>query len=272
MPMSDAPTVFKISRAGKVIHEGLSLAQVVEAIALNAILPTDHYWSSGMVAWDLVSSRQWTPAAAPTPAPLAAVTPTPVPVAKPAPVVAPTPAPSPAPVNLPNPAATSPAAPVIPRPVTPAPATTTTTPPSSPSRPIPPSRTPPPSQPVVTSLTEPVEKGYSPYVTYYRSDDNRWAFGIFGGIAHRNSWPKPLLLVVRILMLVSIVPAISYIGWGFTVMLLTPSLPTSKVRSYYDLNNGSPSRDSQDFSRILKLLALLFVLMVAATWFISNRF
>jgi phage shock protein PspC (stress-responsive transcriptional regulator) len=230
LDMSDASPDFKISRAGNVIHENLSLAQVAQGIASKSIQATDHYWTAGMADWALLSSRQW--AVAPTTA-LASVSAAPV-ASKPA-----------------SPAPTAQSRPVMPPAATP---------------------TPPPRQPTAASLTNPIEKGFSPYVTYYRSNDDRWVFGIFGGLAHRNVWPKPLLLLIRLLMLFTIVPGIAYLGWGFTAMLLTPSLPTSKVRSYYDLNNGLPSQDSTDFSRFFKILVVGLILVVIAVWFASRRF
>jgi phage shock protein PspC (stress-responsive transcriptional regulator) len=245
--MSTAPLTFNISRAGKVMHENLSLAQVVEGIALKAILPTDHYWTAGMADWALVSSRQWvlTPAPAPTPAPAAA----------------PKPAPEPAPAPVPVPVAAKPA-PTTP----PAPSRTAIVPAKTPPA------TPPPRQPTAAALIDPIEKGFSPYVTYYRSNDERWVYGIFGGLAHRNGWPKPLLFLVRLLMLIMVFPGLAYLGWGFTAMLLTPSLPTAKVRSYYDLNNGLPSQDTTDFNRLVKILVVGFILIMVAAWFVSKRF
>lgn len=243
--MSDASPDFKISRAGNVIHENLSLAQVAQGIASKSIQASDHYWTAGMADWALVSSRQWvvTPALAPTPAPVAA----------------PKPVPDPVTALAASPTATK-HAPTIP---------------PAQSRPaMPPAATPisPPRQPSAASLANPIEKGFSPYVTYYRSNDDRWVFGIFGGLAHRNGWPKPLLLLIRLLMLFTIFPGISYLGWGFTAMLLTPSLPTARVRSYYDLNNGLPSQDSTDFSRFVKILVVGLILVVIAVWFASRRF
>lgn len=250
--MSIALLTFNISRAGKVMHENLSLAQVAEGIALKAILPSDHYWTAGMADWALVSSRQWvvTPELAPIPAPAAA----PKPVPEPAPAAVPVSKAIPA---VAKPAQTTP--PVQPRPaVVPA-----KTPPATPT----PSR-----QPTAAALVDPIEKGFSPYVTYYRSNDDRWVFGIFGGLAHRNCWPKPLLFLVRLLMLIMIFPGLAYLGWGFTAMLLTPSLPTAKVRSYYDLNNGLPSQDTTDFNRLLKILVVGFIVIMVAVWLVSKRF
>jgi phage shock protein PspC (stress-responsive transcriptional regulator) len=236
--MSDASLDFKISRAGKVIHENLTLAQVAQGVDSKSIQSSDHYWFAGMTDWALVSSRQW---AAPS-------------------YVAP--APAPAQVSTPAPSSVPPAA------AKPAPAN-----PTSHSKPDPAqTKTPPPQKTFVPVITEPVEKGFSPYVTYYRSSDDRWAFGIFGGLAHRNCWPKPLLLLVRVLTLVAFFPALAYLGWGFTTMLLTPSLPTSCVRSYYDLNNGKPSRDSTDFSRLIKILVVGFIVLFVVGWLISRRF
>jgi phage shock protein PspC (stress-responsive transcriptional regulator) len=256
--MSDASPDFKISRAGKVIHENLSLAQVVQGVASKSIQATDHYWSTGMTDWALVSSRQWAVAPTSAPAPAPAATPAPVPTPKPVPATpAAVPAVKPTPVTNSAPAATKPAS-----------ASSASQPRPDPST----AKTPSPQNPSVPALLEPVEKGFSPYVTFYRSDDDRWAFGVFGGLAHRNCWPKPLLLLVRVLMLVSVFPALSYLGWGFTVMLLTPSLPTSKVRSYYDLTNGKPSRDSTDLTRLIKILVVGFIVLFVVGWLISRRF
>jgi phage shock protein PspC (stress-responsive transcriptional regulator) len=238
--MSDASPDFKISRAGKVIHENLSLAQVVQGVASKSIQATDHYWSTGMTDWALVSSRQWAVAPTPAPTPAPAVTPAPVPTPKPLPV---TPAPVSAVKPTPAPSTIPPAA------AKPAPATPTFQ--SKPDSPQ--TKTSPQQQSSVSSLAEPVEKGFSPYVTYYRSNDDRWAFGVFGGLAHRNCWPKSLLLLIRVLMLVTFFPALAYLGWGFTAMLLTPSLPTSNVRSYYDLNKGKPSQDATDMLSLIHI-------------------
>ena len=257
--MSDASPDFKISRAGKVIHESLSLAQVVQGVASKSIEATDHYWSTGMTDWALVSSRQWAVAPTPAPAPAPAATPAPVPTSKPVPA---TPAPVPAVKPTPAPSSVPPVA------AKPAPSI----PPSQSKPDSAQAKTPPPQKTFVPVINEPIEKGFSPYVTYYRSSDDRWAFGIFGGLAHRNCWPKPLLLLVRILTLVAFFPALAYLGWGFTTMLLTPSLPTSCVRSYYDLNNGKPSRDSTDLSRLIKILVVGFIVLFVVFWGIFNRF
>ena len=240
--MSDVSLDFKISRAGKVIHENLTLAQVALGVAAKSIQSSDHYWFAGMTDWALVSSRQWAvpSSAAPTPTPTQVPTPAP----KPTPFAAP--APEPAPVQS-RPAA-------------------------APMRTPPAASTPPPRQPAEPTLAHPIEKGFSPYVTYYRSNDDRWCFGVFGGLAHRNCWPKSLLLLIRILMLITFFPGLAYLGWGFTTMLLTPSLPTSNVRSYYDLNNGKPSQDSTDFNRLIKILVVGFIILVVVVWFVSRRF
>ncbi|MEI6481703.1 MAG: PspC domain-containing protein, partial [Candidatus Saccharibacteria bacterium] len=39
----------------------------------------------------------------------------------------------------------------------------------------------------------PDNRFFSPYATFYRSQDDKWAYGIFGGLAHRNSWSPSLL-------------------------------------------------------------------------------
>ena len=244
--MSDVSLEFKISRAGKVIHENLTLAQVAQGVAAKSIQPSDHYWFAGMNDWALVSSRQWS-----VPSP-----------------VAPTPAPTPAPTQVPTPA---------PKPTpfataAPEPAPVQSRPAAAPMRTPPAASTPPPRQPAEPTLANPTEKGFSPYVTYYRSNDDRWCFGVFGGLAHRNCWPKSLLLLIRILMLITIFPGLAYLGWGFTTMLLTPSLPTSNVRSYYDLNNGKPSQDSTDFNRLIKILVVGFVVLFVLIWVVSRRF
>jgi len=134
----------------------------------------------------------------------------------------------------------------------------------------------PPNQSAPNPVVGPVEKGFSPYVIYYRSDDDRWAFGIFGGLAHRNGWPKPFLLITRLLTLITFFPALAYIfGVGLTAFMLTPSLPTANVRSYYDLNNGKPSRDVKDFSRLIKIILvgiLVLIVMIAVVPMIVKYF
>jgi len=253
--MSDVSPDFKISRAGKVIHENLTLAQVAQGVASKSIESSDHYWSNGMADWALISSRQWVVpfVAAPTPAPTQVPTPAP----KPTPVATPAPGPTQAagaaqPSSFTTPSQSRPAA--------------------APTRTPPVASTPPPRQPAEPTLANPIEKGFSPYVTYYRSNDDRWAFGIFGGLAHRNVWPKPMLLLVRLLMLITFFPGLAYLGWGFTAMLLTPSLPTSNVKSYFDLNNGKPSQDATDLSRLIKILVVGFIVLVVVVWFVSRRF
>ena len=92
-------------------------------------------------------------------------------------------------------------------------------------------------------------------------------------MAHRNGWPRPLLLLIRILTLITVFPALAYLcGWGLTAMLLTPSLPTSKVKSYYDLNNGQPSQDATDMSRLIKIIVVGIVLLFLTIWFVSRRY
>ena len=113
------------------------------------------------------------------------------------------------------------------------------------------------------ALVNAVEKGFSPYVNFYRSNDDRWAYGIFGGLAHRNCWSPAQLMLVRLTTLLFVFPAMAYLlGWGFFVLFMIPSLPTAGVRSYYDLNKGLPTRDSQDFGKIVKYVLFGFGLMV----------
>lgn len=103
--------------------------------------------------------------------------------------------------------------------------------------------TPPPVQAKPAPVAAPVaakplviEKGYSPYAAYYRSKDSRWGYGIFAGLAHRNGWSGSTLFQVRFFTLIFIFPALAYVlGWGFITMLLTPALPTNKVKSYFDV-------------------------------------
>ena len=202
-PMSDASLDFKISRAGKVIHENLTLAQVAQGVASKSIQSSDHYWFVGMTDWALISSRQW-------------VAPSSV-------------APAPAPAQVPTPA----------------------------------------------SKPTPVEKGFSPYATFYRSNDDRWVFGILGGLAHRYCWPKPLLLLIRILILIAFLQGlplgIRYLGWGFMTMLLIPLWFASNVRSYYDLNTVAPLQDTTDFSRLIKILVVGFIVLVFAVLLVCNQ-
>lgn len=167
--MSTPNSVFKFSRTGKVFLENVTLAEAVRLIADQTILPTDHYWTTGMTDWKLVSSRSWDnlPEAVKPPAP----------------------APIPSPV----------AAPVVARPFE-------------------------------------VARGFSPYAAYYRSKDLRWGYGIFAGLAHRNGWSASTLFQVRIFTLIFIFPAMAYVcTWGLFVMLMTPALPTHKVKSYFDV-------------------------------------
>ena len=232
--MADPLPLFKFSHAGEVFLEGLTLAQAIRQIGEKKILPTDHYWSDGMTEWKLVSSRTWIlpPEAVKAPAPQS-VTPKPMP----------TPGPSQA------------SMPFTPKP-TPMPSASATK--SYPSS--------------VPSIADAPEKGFSPYVTFYRSNDDRWAYGIFGGLAHRNCWTSSQLTFVRLTTLVFVFPALAYlVGWGFFVLFMVPSLPTKGVRSYFDLNQGLPSQDSQDISKIVKIVlfgfALLFALIVVLRMF-----
>ena len=73
-------------------------------------------------------------------------------------------------------------------------------------------------------------------------------------------------------MLIAFLPGLAYLGWGFMTMLLIPSLPTSNVQSYYDLNNGKPVQDATDFSRLIKILVVGFIVLVVVVWFLSRSF
>ena len=120
----------------------------------------------------------------------------------------------------------------------------------------------PPVQPKPAPVVAPVaakplviEKGFSPYATYYRSKDDRWAYGIFGGLAHRNCWSSAQLEWVRFLTLIFIFPAIAYLfGWGLMVMFLTPPLPTTWVRSYYDVGPTPNSNTTSVLKTIGKVI------------------
>jgi phage shock protein PspC (stress-responsive transcriptional regulator) len=111
------------------------------------------------------------------------------------------------------------------------------------SVPTPPPVTPTPqSQPIIprkygSSIeVHPDNRFFSPYATYYRSQDNQWLYGIYGGLAHRNCWGKSTLFFIR---LVSLFPpfALFYIfGWGLTYALFVPTLPTESTKSFYDLD------------------------------------
>ena len=118
-------------------------------------------------------------------------------------------------------------------------------------------------------ISEALEKGFSPYVTIYRSNDARWAYGIFGGLAHRNGWSNSMLFQVRFFTLIFIFPALAYIfSWGFAWLLLTPSLPTAGVKSYYDLKitprNDESVEKASDFTRLIWLLAVGVALVLFA--------
>ena len=120
-----------------------------------------------------------------------------------------------------------------------------------------PTTPPPAAKPLV------IEKGFSPYATYYRSKDDRWAYGIFGGLAHRNCWSSAQLEWVRFLTLIFIVPAIAYLfGWGLMVMFLTPPLPTTGVRSYYDIGPTPNSNITSFLKTIGKVILWIFAIML----------
>jgi hypothetical protein len=139
--------------------------------------------------------------------------------------------------------------------------------------------TPPPVQPKPAPDATPaaakplvIEKGFSPYATYYRSKDDLWAYGIFGGLAHRNCWSSAQLEWVRFLTLIFIFPAIAYLlGWGLMVMFLTPPLPTTGVRSYYDVGSTPSSNTSSVLKTvgkvILWIIGIVFVLNIISFLF-----
>ena len=106
-----------------------------------------------------------------------------------------------------------------------------------------------------------IEKGFSPYATYYRSKDDLWAYGIFGGLAHRNCWSSAQLEWVRFLTLIFIFPAIaSLLGWGLMVLYLTPPLPTTGVRSYYDVGPTPNSNTTSVLKTIGKVILWIFAI------------
>lgn len=123
-------------------------------------------------------------------------------------------------------------------------------------------------------ISEAPEKGFSPYVAIYRSNDARWAYGIFGGLAHRNGWSNSTLFQVRIFTLIFFFPALAYLfSWGFAWLLLTPSLPTAGVKSYYDLKislrNDQAEEKASDFTRLIWLLAVGAVLVLLAILYLK---
>ncbi len=107
-----------------------------------------------------------------------------------------------------------------------------------------------------------IEKGFSPYVGFYRSDDNRWVFGILGGIAHRNSWPSAILVLLRLVLIFSCGLVALVIPIYVCAGLLLPSLPTEGKTSYYDLRGGAVSRDEKELSRF----AYMLVVLIAVIW------
>lgn len=229
--MSSQRQVYKFSRSGQVIHDNLTLEDATALVNSGSIRYDDHYWTDGMTEWKLVYTNSW------------------VPVAKDK-------------VKAHAGTVSSPGA---------SPALSAKSASSSPvgANPNVLKQNTPPGQ--ESALAAPVEKGFSPYYTYYRSNDDRWAFGLFGGLAHRNGWPKALLLVIRLLTLFLGLPAFAYLfGFGFTSALLLPSLPTANVRSYFDLNNGKPSRDSTDFGRFIKLAAIFVLVLIVIAVFLSR--
>lgn len=231
--MSTPVPLFKFSHAGEVFQEGLTLAEAVKLISEKSILPTDHYWMEGMTEWKLVSSRTW------------ANPPEAVKVAAPQPLT---------PKSIPSFSASA---------SSPQPKPTTSALPSAAK----------PGSAFAPAVVDAVEKGFSPYVTFYRSNDDRWAYGIFGGLAHRNCWSSAQLTLVRLTTLLFVFPAFAYlIGWGFFVLFMVPSLPTNGVRSYYDLNKGLPTRDAQDFAKLAKFVLLGLASLFALTFLLKMFF
>lgn len=57
--METSISLFKFSRAGKVIFEEVSFEKATRLISDGAVLQTDYYWASGMNEWKPVSSRSW---------------------------------------------------------------------------------------------------------------------------------------------------------------------------------------------------------------------
>ena len=123
----------------------------------------------------------------------------------------------------------------------------------------------------------PDNRFFSPYATFYRSQDDKWAYGIFGGLAHRNSWSPSLLFCTRLLTLIFVFPAIFYfVGWGLTYLMFTPALPTKSYKSFYDLgqSNGSSLSDNQSGKTAVKyfvIIILAVIVLALVTTCLSRR-
>lgn len=122
----------------------------------------------------------------------------------------------------------------------------------------------------------PDNRFFSPYATFYRSQDDKWAYGIFGGLAHRNSWSPSLLFCTRLLTLIFIFPAFFYfVGWGLTYLMFTPALPTKSYKSFYDLgqSNGSSLSDNQSGKNVFKyfIIGLFIFVIICIIIVILNR-
>ena len=230
--MTTQRQVYKFSRSGQVIHDNLTLEDATALVNSGSIRYDDHYWTDGMTEWKLVYTNSWVPVAKDKVQTQAGA----VSISGASPALSARSAPTSSVAANPN---------------------------------VNKQNTPPGHESV---LAAPVEKGFSPYYTYYRSNDDRWVFGLFGGLAHRNGWPKSLLLIIRLLSLILIFPGLSYLfGFGFASALMLPSMPTAQVRSYFDLNNGKPSRDSSDFGRFIKLALICVLIFIAIAFFLTLR-
>jgi phage shock protein PspC (stress-responsive transcriptional regulator) len=123
----------------------------------------------------------------------------------------------------------------------------------------------------------PDNRYFSPYATFYRSQDDKWAYGIFGGLAHRNSWSPSLLFFTRLLTLIFVFPAFFYfVGWGLTYLMFTPALPTKSYKSFYDLgqSEGSSLSDNQSGKTAVKyfvIIILVVIVLALVTTCLSRR-
>jgi len=120
----------------------------------------------------------------------------------------------------------------------------------------------------------PDNRFFSPYATFYRSQDDKWAYGIFGGLAHRNSWSPSLLFCTRLLTLIFIFPAFFYfVGWGLTYLMFTPALPTRSYKSFYDLgqSNGSSNQGGKTVVKYFVIIILVFAVLGILIGILSRR-
>jgi phage shock protein PspC (stress-responsive transcriptional regulator) len=120
----------------------------------------------------------------------------------------------------------------------------------------------------------PDNRFFSPYATFYRSQDDKWAYGIFGGLAHRNSWSPSLLFFTRLLTLIFIFPAFFYfVGWGLTYLMFTPALPTKSYKSFYDLgqSNGSSNQGGKTVVKYFVIIILVFAVLGILIGILSRR-